>query len=139
MPQEYETDFRVEQLGGRKPVTMPVTRNQAASSTSDGEEDTLQRLLQAVASLQACSEEQSRLSAEAEQRQIEAEERDKEAEERHRETLRMAKQREEELRHQLAAVKATIEKPVGQLPAASSPTFWNWWSTRHPFPRVFGS
>ncbi|RDX63594.1 hypothetical protein CR513_57959, partial [Mucuna pruriens] len=46
---------------------MPMTRNQA-SFTNEGEENTLQRLLRVVASLQARSDEQSRLSAEAEQR-----------------------------------------------------------------------
>ncbi|RDY11282.1 hypothetical protein CR513_04081, partial [Mucuna pruriens] len=36
---------------------MPMTRNQVASSTNEGEEDTLQKLLQAVASLQAYNDE----------------------------------------------------------------------------------
>ncbi|RDY06337.1 hypothetical protein CR513_09689, partial [Mucuna pruriens] len=51
---------------------MPVTRNQA-SSTNEGDEDTLQRLLRAVASLQAHNDKQSRLSREEElQQQLEA-------------------------------------------------------------------
>ncbi|RDX85216.1 hypothetical protein CR513_33633, partial [Mucuna pruriens] len=43
---------------------------------------------------------------------MEAEERHMMAEERYREMLRMTKQQEEELRRQLAVVKATIEKPT---------------------------
>ncbi|RDX63404.1 hypothetical protein CR513_58170, partial [Mucuna pruriens] len=78
----------------------------------------------AVASLQAHSEEQSRLSVEVEQRQIEAEERHREAEERYRETLRMAEQREEELRRQITVVKETIEKSVDPIPAVSPSAFW---------------
>ncbi|RDX93805.1 hypothetical protein CR513_23894, partial [Mucuna pruriens] len=74
---------------------MLVTRNQA-SSTNEGEEDTLQRLLKVVASLQARSDEQSRLNAKVEQRQDEAEERHRQAEEHHLEAMRMAEQREEE-------------------------------------------
>ncbi|RDX87786.1 hypothetical protein CR513_30700, partial [Mucuna pruriens] len=46
---------------------MPVTRNQA-SSTNRGEEDTLQRLLHTIASLQAHSDEQSRLRPKKERR-----------------------------------------------------------------------
>ncbi|RDX69753.1 hypothetical protein CR513_51099, partial [Mucuna pruriens] len=76
---------------------MPITRNQA-SSTNEGEEDTLQRLLHTVASLQARSDEQSRLSTEAERRY-------RQAEERHTEALRRAQEREEELQRQLEAVK----------------------------------
>ncbi|RDY11319.1 hypothetical protein CR513_04042, partial [Mucuna pruriens] len=84
---------------------MPITRNQA-SSTNEGEEDTLQRLLQAVASLQARSDEQSRLSMEAEQRQAEAEERYRQEETRHLSAMRAAEQREGELRQQIAALQA---------------------------------
>ncbi|RDX88964.1 hypothetical protein CR513_29375, partial [Mucuna pruriens] len=77
--------------------TMPITRNQA-SSTNEGEEDMLQRLLRTVAQLQARSDEHSRLSAEAETRH-------RLAEERHAEAMRMAEQREEELRRQIASLK----------------------------------
>ncbi|RDY12868.1 hypothetical protein CR513_02297, partial [Mucuna pruriens] len=80
--------------------------------------------LLAVASLQARNEEQSKLSAEAEQRQMEAKERHRMVEERYKEMLRMAEEREEELWRQLAVVKATIEKPAGSLPTVSLPTFW---------------
>ncbi|RDX85433.1 hypothetical protein CR513_33378, partial [Mucuna pruriens] len=38
---------------------MPMTQNQAASSTNEGEEDTLQKLLRVVASPQACSDKHS--------------------------------------------------------------------------------
>ncbi|RDX80343.1 hypothetical protein CR513_39123, partial [Mucuna pruriens] len=69
---------------------MPITRNQA-SSTNEGEEDMLQRLLRTVAQLQARSDEHSRLSAEAETRH-------RLAEERHAEATKMVEQREEELR-----------------------------------------
>ncbi|RDX96362.1 hypothetical protein CR513_20993, partial [Mucuna pruriens] len=48
---------------------MLVTCNQAANSSNGEEEDTLQRLLQAVASLQAPNDEQTRLNAKAEQRE----------------------------------------------------------------------
>ncbi|RDX60997.1 hypothetical protein CR513_60820, partial [Mucuna pruriens] len=75
-----------------------MTRNQV-SSTNEGDEDTLQRLLRAVASLQARSDEQSWFS-------VKAEERHRQAEERHLETMRMAEQREEELRQQIALMKA---------------------------------
>ncbi|RDY01555.1 hypothetical protein CR513_15104, partial [Mucuna pruriens] len=86
---------------------MPITRNQA-SSTNEGE-DTLQRLLRGVTSLQARSDEQSRLSVEAEQRQAEAEERYRLVEERHLEAMKVAEQREEELRQQIAALRAASE------------------------------
>ncbi|RDY04222.1 hypothetical protein CR513_12095, partial [Mucuna pruriens] len=75
---------------------MPITRNQA-SSTNEGEEDMLQRLLRTVAQLQTQSDEHSRLSAEAETRH-------RLAEERQAETMKMAKQREEELRQQIAKI-----------------------------------
>ncbi|RDX63496.1 hypothetical protein CR513_58071, partial [Mucuna pruriens] len=116
MPRDYETNLGAQNLKERRTTaaaTMPVTRNQAASSTNESEEDILQRLLLAVAFLQARSEEQSRLSAEAEQRQMEVEERHRLAEERFKETLKLAEQREEELHHQLAAVRATVKKPAG--------------------------
>ncbi|RDX82671.1 hypothetical protein CR513_36511, partial [Mucuna pruriens] len=102
---------------------MLVTRNQA-SSTNEGEEDTLQRLLRAVASLQACSDEQSRLSAEAEQRQAEAEERHRQAEERHLEAMRMVESREEELRQQIAAFKAASRQEPMTQDASSGQPFW---------------
>ncbi|RDX61759.1 hypothetical protein CR513_59986, partial [Mucuna pruriens] len=82
---------------------MPITRNQA-NSTNEGEEYTLQRLLRAVASLQARSDEQSTLSAEAEERH-------KQAEQRHLEAMKMAEMREE-LRRQLARFKAVEEREV---------------------------
>ncbi|RDX90197.1 hypothetical protein CR513_27964, partial [Mucuna pruriens] len=88
---------------------MPITRNQA-SSTNEGEEDTLQRLLRAVASLQARSDEQSRLSAEAELRHAEAEERHRLAEERHLDAMKVAENREEELRQQIAALRVARER-----------------------------
>ncbi|RDY06098.1 hypothetical protein CR513_09969, partial [Mucuna pruriens] len=88
---------------------MPITRNQA-SSTNEGEEDTLQRLLRAVASLQARSDEQSRLSVKVEQRHAKAKERCRRVEERHLDAMRAAKRREEELRQQIAAIRAEKER-----------------------------
>ncbi|RDX86854.1 hypothetical protein CR513_31759, partial [Mucuna pruriens] len=102
---------------------MPITRNQA-SSTNEGEEDTLQRLLCAVASLQARSDEQSRLSAEVEQRQAEAEERHHHAEERHQQAMRMAELREEELRQQIAALKAAGRPESVQKEDGRNQSFW---------------
>ncbi|RDX78857.1 hypothetical protein CR513_40798, partial [Mucuna pruriens] len=102
---------------------MPVTRNQA-SSTNEGEEDTLQRLLRVVATLQARSDEQSRLSAEAEQRQAEAEECHHQVEERHLEAMRMAELREEELRQQIAALKAANRLEPGPADDNSGQSFW---------------
>ncbi|RDX82114.1 hypothetical protein CR513_37137, partial [Mucuna pruriens] len=67
---------------------MPVTRNQA-NSTIKGDEDTLQRLLRAMASLHERSGEHSRLSAKAIRRQWEAEERHRLAEEQYTEALKM--------------------------------------------------
>ncbi|RDY12155.1 hypothetical protein CR513_03082, partial [Mucuna pruriens] len=81
---------------------MPVTRNQA-SSTNGGDEDAFQRLLHTVASLQARSDEQSRLSEEAERRF-------RMAEERHQEALRMAQERAQELQRQLEAIKEAHER-----------------------------
>ncbi|RDX92430.1 hypothetical protein CR513_25449, partial [Mucuna pruriens] len=81
---------------------MPITRNQA-SSTNEGEEDMLQRLLRTVVQLQARSDEHSRLSAEAETRH-------RLVEERHAEAMKMAEQREEELRQQIASLKARNEQ-----------------------------
>ncbi|RDX95130.1 hypothetical protein CR513_22389, partial [Mucuna pruriens] len=81
---------------------MPITRNQA-SSTNEGEEDMLQRLLRTVAQLQARSDEHSRLSAEAETRH-------RLAEERHAEAMKMAEQREEKLKQQIASLKARNEQ-----------------------------
>ncbi|RDX78451.1 hypothetical protein CR513_41271, partial [Mucuna pruriens] len=81
---------------------MPITRNQA-SSTNEGDEDMLQRLLRTVAQLQAWSDEHSRLSAEAETRH-------RMAEERHAEAMKMAKQREEDLRRQIASLKTRNEQ-----------------------------
>ncbi|RDX82776.1 hypothetical protein CR513_36394, partial [Mucuna pruriens] len=84
---------------------MPMTCNQVASSSNGEEEDTLQRLLRAVAFLQAHSNKQTRLNAEAEQRQMEAEERHRKAE----------------------ARKATVAKlgeSTAPLPAPSTPAFW---------------
>ncbi|RDX65555.1 hypothetical protein CR513_55780, partial [Mucuna pruriens] len=88
---------------------MPITRNQA-SSTNEGDEDTLQRLLWAVASLQVRSDEQSRLSAEAKQRHAEAKERYRQAEERHLDAMKAAKRREEELHQQIASLRAANER-----------------------------
>ncbi|RDY04872.1 hypothetical protein CR513_11351, partial [Mucuna pruriens] len=86
---------------------MPITRNQA-SSTNEGEEDMLQRLMRTVAQLQARSEEHSRLSAEAETRH-------RLAEERHAEALKMAEQREEELKRQIANLRTRNEQePEGR-------------------------
>ncbi|RDX70211.1 hypothetical protein CR513_50573, partial [Mucuna pruriens] len=101
---------------------MPITRNQA-SSTNEGEEDTLQRLLRAVASLQARSDEQSRLSAEAELRHAEAEERHRQAEERHLNAVRAAESREEELRRQIAALKTAREREEEREEVTTTP-FW---------------
>ncbi|RDX70823.1 hypothetical protein CR513_49889, partial [Mucuna pruriens] len=90
-----------------RPTTVLLTRNQAASSSNGDEEDTLQRLLRPVASLQACSDEQTWLNVEAEERHRKAE--------------------EEELCHQLTAVKATVEKlggAVAPLLTPSTQVFW---------------
>ncbi|RDY05219.1 hypothetical protein CR513_10970, partial [Mucuna pruriens] len=102
---------------------MSITRNQA-SSTNEGEEDTLQRLLCAVASLQARSDEQSRLSAEAELRHAEAEERHRLAEERHLDAMRAAERREEELRQQIAALRAAEERNQEEHGEGATPPFW---------------
>ncbi|RDY14487.1 hypothetical protein CR513_00444, partial [Mucuna pruriens] len=102
---------------------MSITRNQA-SSTNEGEEDTLQRLLRAVASLQARSDEQSRLSAEAELRHAEAEERHRLAEERHLDAMRAAERREEELRQQIAALRAAKERNQEEHGEVATPPFW---------------
>ncbi|RDX80410.1 hypothetical protein CR513_39042, partial [Mucuna pruriens] len=83
-------------------LIMPITRNQA-SSTNEGEEDMLQRLLRTVAQLQARSDEHSRLSAEAETRH-------RLAKEHHAEAMKMAEQREEELRRRIASLKARDEQ-----------------------------
>ncbi|RDX65931.1 hypothetical protein CR513_55361, partial [Mucuna pruriens] len=102
---------------------MPITRNQA-SSTNEGEEDTLQRLLRAVASLQARSDKQSRLSAEAELRHAEAEERHRLVEERHLDAMRAAERREEELRQQIAALRTAKEREQEEQGEAVTPPFW---------------
>ncbi|RDY03211.1 hypothetical protein CR513_13235, partial [Mucuna pruriens] len=116
---------------------MPITRNQT-SSTNEGEEDTLQRFLHAVASLQACSDEQPRFSVEAEQRQAkaeqrqakaeqrqaEAEERHRQAEECHLEAMRMAEQREEELRQQIVALKAADRRELATREGTAVQAFW---------------
>ncbi|RDX81469.1 hypothetical protein CR513_37854, partial [Mucuna pruriens] len=81
---------------------MPITRNQA-SSTNEGEEDMLQRLVRTVAQLQAQSDEHSRLN-------VEAETRHRLAEERHAEAMRIAEQREEELRLGTSRSKKCEEK-----------------------------
>ncbi|RDX77340.1 hypothetical protein CR513_42558, partial [Mucuna pruriens] len=96
-------------------MKMPVTRNQA-SSTNGGDEDAFQRLLHTVASLQARSDEQSRLSEEAERRF-------RMAEERHQEALRRAQERAEELQQQLEAIKGARgrEAPTQQETPQS---FW---------------
>ncbi|RDY00529.1 hypothetical protein CR513_16284, partial [Mucuna pruriens] len=96
---------------------MPVTRNQA-SSTNEGEEDTLQRLLHILASLQARNDEQSRLSAEAERRYRQAEERHRGFEK------RRAQEREEELRRQLEAVKTTCGEGSSLQMENSPRIFW---------------
>ncbi|RDX98500.1 hypothetical protein CR513_18558, partial [Mucuna pruriens] len=95
---------------------MPVTRNQA-SSTNEGEEDMLQRLLRTVAQLQARSEEHSRLSAEVETRH-------RLAEERHAEAMRMAEQREEELRRQIASMQARNEQEPEGRGEHVAPPLW---------------
>ncbi|RDX70459.1 hypothetical protein CR513_50293, partial [Mucuna pruriens] len=102
---------------------MPVTRNQA-SSTNEGEEDTLQRLLRVVASLQARSDEPSRLSAEAEQRHAEAEERHRLAEERHLDAMRAAEKREEELCQQIAALRVARDQDQEEHGEEATPPFW---------------
>ncbi|RDX81385.1 hypothetical protein CR513_37951, partial [Mucuna pruriens] len=84
---------------------MSVTHNQAASSINKGEEDTLQRLLRAVALLQA----------RIQQRQQEANKRHRQTEERHTEAMKVVEQREDELRWQIATMKATTEKPRGTM------------------------
>ncbi|RDX99757.1 hypothetical protein CR513_17151, partial [Mucuna pruriens] len=103
--------------------TMPITRNQA-SSTNKGEEDTLQRLLRVVASLQERSDEQSRLNAKAEQRQAKAEERYRLVEERHLEAMKMAERREEELRQQIATFKTTERQNPTPREENSIQPFW---------------
>ncbi|RDY09023.1 hypothetical protein CR513_06682, partial [Mucuna pruriens] len=95
---------------------MSVTRNHA-SSTNGGEEDALQRLLHTVASLQARSDEQSRLSEEAERRY-------RLAEERHLEALKRAQEREEELQRQLKAIKGTQRGEASTQIEASPQIFW---------------
>ncbi|RDX90526.1 hypothetical protein CR513_27597, partial [Mucuna pruriens] len=85
---------------------MPITRNQA-SSTNEGEEDMLQRLLRTVAQLQAWSDEHSKLSAEAKMRH-------RLVEERHAEAMRIVEQREEELQRQIANLKARNEQDKRQ-------------------------
>ncbi|RDY04069.1 hypothetical protein CR513_12278, partial [Mucuna pruriens] len=57
---------------------------------------------------------------------MEAEERHMLVEERHMEALRMAEEREEELRCQLAVVKAIVEKLAGSAaaPVVSTQAFW---------------
>ncbi|RDX76257.1 hypothetical protein CR513_43773, partial [Mucuna pruriens] len=58
---------------------------------------------------------------------MEVEERHKKAEARHMDDLKATDEREEELRHQLATVKATVEKPRGATtppPAPSTQAFW---------------
>ncbi|RDX83257.1 hypothetical protein CR513_35850, partial [Mucuna pruriens] len=86
---------------------MSITRNQA-SSTNEGDEDMLQRLMRTVAQLQARSEEHSRLSAEAETRH-------RLAEEQHAEAVKMAEQREEELGRQIANLRTRNEQePEGR-------------------------
>ncbi|RDX64040.1 hypothetical protein CR513_57450, partial [Mucuna pruriens] len=102
---------------------MPITRNQA-SFMNEGEEDTLQRLLRAVASLQERSDEQSRLSAEAELKHAEAEERHRLAEERHLDAIRAAERREEELRQQIAALRAAKEQDQEEHGEVATPPFW---------------
>ncbi|RDX70498.1 hypothetical protein CR513_50249, partial [Mucuna pruriens] len=102
---------------------MPITRNQE-SSTNEGEEDTLQRLLRIVASLQARSNEQSWLNAEAEQRQAEVEERYRWAEECHLEAIKMAEQREEELHQQITMLKAEGRQDIVAREVTSSQPFW---------------
>ncbi|RDX67102.1 hypothetical protein CR513_54059, partial [Mucuna pruriens] len=85
---------------------MSITRNQA-SSTNEGEEDILQRLLRTVAQLQAQSDEHSRLSVEVEMGHWLAEEC-------HAEAMRIAEQREEKLQRQIANLKARNEQPFGE-------------------------
>ncbi|RDX75754.1 hypothetical protein CR513_44336, partial [Mucuna pruriens] len=118
-------------------------RRSTLELTNYEEGDQRRCLSHAVSSLQARSEEQSKLSVEAEQCQMEAKERHKIAEERYRKTLRMAEEREEELRRQLAVVKATMEKPTGLLLTVSPQPFGHNLSakksTRHLFPRASGS
>ncbi|RDX92745.1 hypothetical protein CR513_25084, partial [Mucuna pruriens] len=90
----------------------------------------LQRLLQAVASLQARSEEHSRLSVEAEQRQMEAEERHKLVKERHIEAIRMVEEREGEL------LKAIVEKPTRSMASLAAQPFSEE-INRKPIPQNF--
>ncbi|RDX85858.1 hypothetical protein CR513_32885, partial [Mucuna pruriens] len=89
---------------------MLVTHNQAVNSSNGEEEDTLQRILRAVASLQARSDEQIRLNVEAEQRQMEADERHKKVEVRHMDDLKAA------------IVKAIVEKPRGAVTPPLTPS-----------------
>ncbi|RDX99077.1 hypothetical protein CR513_17926, partial [Mucuna pruriens] len=95
---------------------MPITRNQA-SSTNEGEEDMLQRLLRTVTQLQARSEEHSMLSAEAENRH-------KQVEERHAEAMKMAEQREEELRKQIASMRVRSEQEPEGRGEHATPPLW---------------
>ncbi|RDX93431.1 hypothetical protein CR513_24311, partial [Mucuna pruriens] len=99
---------------------MPITRKQA-SSTNEGEEDTLQRLLRPVALLQVRSNEQSRLSAEAKERHCMVEEC-------HLEAIRAVERREEELHQQISAVKARDEHEPNLREESSAQSFW-----RQPF------
>ncbi|RDX91006.1 hypothetical protein CR513_27077, partial [Mucuna pruriens] len=98
---------------GEKPRSTSYAYYEESSKfTNEGEEDMLQRLLRAVASLQAQSDKQSRLSAEVEQRYAEAEERHRQAKERHLDAMRAAEKREEELRQQIAALKEARERDL---------------------------
>ncbi|RDX87360.1 hypothetical protein CR513_31174, partial [Mucuna pruriens] len=96
-------------------MIMPLTRNQASSTNE-------------VASLQERSDEQSWLSAEAVRRQMEAEERHCQAEEWHLKAMKMAKQREEELRQQITIMKAATEKVRGLVQEVDIHALW-----RQPF------
>ncbi|RDX84643.1 hypothetical protein CR513_34276, partial [Mucuna pruriens] len=102
---------------------MLVTRNQATSSSNGEEEDTLQWLLQTVASLQARNDEQTRLNAGVEQRQMEAKERHKKAGVRHMEDLKAASKRDAKLRRQLAVIEK-LGGAATPLSTLSTQAFW---------------
>ncbi|RDX66332.1 hypothetical protein CR513_54908, partial [Mucuna pruriens] len=127
--EKRENGERVSEIPNQNIGAHRGARNQT-SSTNEGEEDTLQRLFRAVASLKARSDEQSRLSVEAEQRHVEAEERHRRAEERHLDAMRAAERREVELRQQIAALRAEKERDQEECEENAAQPFW-----RQPFYR----
>ncbi|RDX90074.1 hypothetical protein CR513_28101, partial [Mucuna pruriens] len=69
-------------------------------------------------------DEQSRLSAEAEQRHAEAKGRHRQAEERHLDAMRAVERREEEFRQQIAALRAAKERDQEECEEDAAQPFW---------------